>query len=1047
MYQQGNPYNNDGATKISRGAGPTQNGMNMNGGGYGNGAAMGSGYGAGSFGPGGFGAGGYGGVGGYGDGNMYGGGSAYGAMPGVGVGQNNMYGNASLYDGGGGMGSMMGDMNENIIVTKLFSSRRDLDRVASAADFSRRFDSNWGSYRSSGADGFGNGAADAGSLMNLGESRSLGSVVERGIGAAGMGPDGDAAIASSAKEEDHSTRNGAATKAPREAPAKKPEAAPAKQPAKSPATVEKAPQSAPAKKPVEAKQTSASAPPAAVTKPAGAIPQTTSSAMPTKDPPIRAVKEEKSAPLAQPPVKSMAAREVVPNNAKQREAPPLDDIPLLADDVLPKKKATTAADVKKSPTPREVSTPQPQNARTAADPVKAPARPMRPRSRPASRAQSRMTSMSVIEFPEAEEMKDEMLADGLADPEKEAALAAAREAQMQQREEAARQARQERAKQRQLEEEQQKLRNEEARRVRTAKAEEERRKRELVAKMDEEKRKETAAALAARERQREEEKALFEEKRRAEEEKEAARAAAAIAERQRQLEKEPTPEKPSRPVSRPRSRRPASRLGSGLRGAIPEQPPDVEGDQIKDTLADDSLGKPMSTSARNSAANDNGVAGPNHTSRRLGDLQQQQQSPQQIQQRLETPGERTSRRPSPASPQSGGSSNVPVSGRDGGSTPQQQQQEQQQQPTPTTQKQRNMVKTFVLVEAVRRSNRAVQHTPESITYHGQTINVTELKVREEDNFNYNSTVVHDVREATCRGYNAAVLSMDTANTAGRFESPVWSILNRVVRTLLKENSNEAGVLRENFELACALGYLYRDKVKDLFAQEGESQFTKVAVNPSPIYGPRLTNLKYEAVTDPLRFEEQLSTTLSQSSQDPIVTSLTEGVVAAFVLVKQSRETDGKPDIYLSSLIVASSGDDPTPYQSAISHTRDEYATVFHLVLGGPSCTCFMLNVADDDTVRKSGDASQQPIPESIDTALALLSQMASLQNYDLRSGSVKRFIKYVERSHGNAKQRLAKEQDESQRRKVERYLKEQERLLGDAYSLLRDANIQVEGEL
>ncbi|KPA84419.1 hypothetical protein ABB37_02396 [Leptomonas pyrrhocoris] len=1033
MYQPSNPYSNDGATKISPGAGAKNTGSNRNGGGYGNGAAYGSGYGAG-----GFGAGGYGGAAGYGDGSMYG-----GAGPGQEGAQNgSMYGGGSVYGGGGGAASMMGDMNENIVVTKLFSSRRDLDRVASAVDFSRRFDSNWGSYRSAGADGYGgsiyrnNTGAGEGSLMNLGGSRGVVSLTDRGVGRAGEGPDGGAPAAAAAAEsrEARPPPKTAVEQAPREPSTKKlaaGEEAGARQPVK--------PKPASPKKPVEVKPAAQAVPP----KPADAASQNTSRALPMQESPRNRQAEQKQTPKTQPPAKTMTSREVVPSGAKPVEVPPLDDIPLLADDVLPKKKAPTPAEVKQMPTPRELPPPQREVARETEEPAKGPNRPMRPRSRPHSRPQSRMTSMSVVEFPQADEVKDEMVADGLKAPERDAALAAAREEQKRQREEASRHARLERAKQRQQQEDQQKQREEETRRAREAKAEEERLKKERIAKMDEETRQQRAAALAARERQREEEKRRFEEAKKAEEEKEAARAAAAIAERQRLLEeKEASEEKAPRPTSRPRSRRPVSRPNSNLRGPIPEQPPDLVAGQIKDPLAEDKLSKPTNTVTRTTPASGTADAVSSNTSQRAADHPQKREPQQVVHRReVEVSRQHTSHESTPASQQAHATKPAQSSVRtDEGST-------QQQQPTPATQRERNMVKTFVLMEAVRDSNHAVQSTPDSITYRDQTINVTELKVREEDNFNYNSTVVHDVREAACHGYNSAVLSMETANTVSRFESPVWSILNRIVRTLLKENSSDAGELQDNFELTCAIGYLYRDKVKDLLERDGDAPFTKVAVNPSPIYGPRLTNLRYDAVTDPAQFEEMLSGTLSRSTHDTTVAGLTEGVVAAFVLVKQCRETEGKQDIYLSSLIVASCGEDPLPYQSAISHTRNEYATVFHLVLGGPSCTCFMLNVADDDAVRKSGDANQQSVPDGIETALALLAQMAALQNYDLRSGSVRRFIKYLERSHANARQRLAKESDEAQRRKVERYVKEQERLLEDAYGLLRDANIQVEREL
>ncbi|CBZ37459.1 hypothetical protein, conserved [Leishmania donovani] len=1112
MYQQQQAaaYSGDGATKLS-------------------GPGVGAGWGAGpinsSFGAGaycrGYGAGGYSGAAAFDGERMHD------------AGHNSMYGTRSMYAQPDAR-DVMGDTNEEIIVTKIFSSRRDLDRLASAQDFSRRFDSNWGSYRFAGADGFGGSlyganSAAGGSLMNLSGKPGASSITDRGTGAAGMGPDGNdgrsahekmpasgekvAATKEAADERVDASRNARRSGlAETDASKASGKSTPSTVKPSSAADQNGEAHDAPMQSSTEASDTT--------NKSKGV-----SGGAPDKGP--KTSTQQATEPKPTPTGASdrcMAALETAKGRAGKasetmntQETKPLttesiDDIPLLADDVRPKPKPAAP----NAPTPQTapVELPAKEEPQQTSATTKTPAsklseppneatetahavdsssttnatrgstangegRPARPRSRQAARSVSRLTSMSVVEFPVAEEVNDEMVDGGLHDSEKEAAL---RAEQRREREEAARAARDERQRQQQLMEEAQRQREEEAQRRRQKKEDEARQRKEMLTKMDGERKRERDAALAARERQREEEKRRFEDMKRLEEAKEAARAAALIAERQRKLEAEKTEaeEKTARSASRQRSRRPTSRPASRLRGAIPEQPPDVMAGQIKDTLADEALGKsahPDNENHHSHAAQAPRVAQADRKTEPVAEVRHTSKSPAGVRCASSTPAEvraeraarsQRSQSPLPQQKQPASAEGV-MSGPPSHSaapvlpnsnpTPQSQvpnnshrsQSKEDKSASSagksSTSRPANMVKTLVLVEELRDSNHALAMKDNSISYKGQTIEVTEVKTRPEDNFNYHSSVVHDVSEAVCSGYNAAVLAVDAPNTAGRFDSPVWSILNRIVRTLLHENSNKAGQLRADFQLTCAMGYLYKDKVKDLLTSaEPEASFTKIGVNPSPIYGPRLTNLTYDAVTDPSAFEDVLTTTLSRASEDATIQSLTEGVLAAFVLIMQTRETDGKPDIYLSSLVVATSGDDTFPYQSAISHTRNEYATVFHLVLGGPSCTCFMLNIADDDKVRKAGE-TEESVQERIKRVLGLLQKMSALPNYDLRSGSVKRFIKYVELSHKNAQARLEKEEDDVQRRKVERYLREQERLLQDAYRLLQEWNINCGGEL
>ncbi|KAG5495271.1 hypothetical protein JKF63_02327 [Porcisia hertigi] len=1030
------------------------------------------------------------------------------------------YNGAAALDGGSmygqtGSGSMIGGMNEEIIVTKLFSSRRDLDRLASSQDFSRRFDSNWGSYRFAGADGCGSSLYDTnsaagGSLISSSGKAAASFFTDQRTGVSGIGPDDDD------DDDDDNDGSGAADKqlASETTMVTSQKEAVGKNGNAERVTLSRDFQSSGVANTAVSKASTSSKSSvldrSSLTDYNGE-PQSTSrqSATEAKEPgerngfPVSAAgNDSTNTPqpateakllLAGPGGLSTAARKATDEIAKAdtengfsalkaqpRTAEPIDDIPLLAEDVRPKlAPATFTAEQHKpvEPPAREESMQEkpPASATRAEMPNEAgeavhavesdPAtsatkgstgngegRHARPRSRPAGRPVSRLTSMSIVEFPEAEEMYDEMVNDGLHNSGKQTSI---RVEQRRDREAAARGVGVDRQHQRQGTEETQKQHGEEALVRRRGRENEQQQRKELLEKVDEERKRERNAAIAARERQREEEKRRFEERKRMEDDKETARAATLVAQGQRQLGAPDgeAQEKPIRTVSRQRSRRPPSGPASKLRGAIPEQPPELVAGQIQDRLASESLreaphqhsegqkfhpGVESCTSGgllsgEKRAPQPSSKVGAGHAVR----PQRPQPPPSEV-----VGGQSQAHHGTPATPSSH-------------ATPQSQMSKNTRRSHPKEDKAAhtvvrnsalrpaNMVKTLVLVEEIQKGNHALTAGEQSVSYNGHAIDVTEVRTRPEGNFNYHSSVVHDVGEAVCSGYNAAVLAIDAPNTASRFDSPVWSILNRIIRRLLRENSNDAGELRSDFELTCAIGYLHKDKVRDLLTStEAEASFTKISVNPSPIYGPRLTNLSYDTVTDPVVFEDVLTTTLSRASEDPTLKSLTEGVVAAFVLIMQTRETDGKSDIYLSSFVVATAGDDTFPYQSAISHARNEYATVFHLVLGGPSCTCFMLNIADDDAIRRGADAGQESLQEALVRVLALLRDMSTLQNYDLRSGSVKRFIKYVELSHTSAQARLEKEQDEAQRRKVERYLREQERLLQDAYRLLQGANIK-----
>ncbi|CAD2221398.1 hypothetical protein, conserved [Angomonas deanei] len=362
----------------------------------------------------------------------------------------------------------------------------------------------------------------------------------------------------------------------------------------------------------------------------------------------------------------------------------------------------------------------------------------------------------------------------------------------------------------------------------------------------------------------------------------------------------------------------------------------------------------------------------------------------------------------------------------------------------------NMVKTLVLIEKKNKSNGAFKSNDHQAIYKNAKCDVTEVKERGDGSFNYQSSVVHGIREAVCDGFNASVLSVEAPNTSSRFESPVWPILNRIVRSLLSTNSNSQGELDPKFSLTCGLGYFNNDRVKDLFNDDDNSPFEPFSVHPSPIYGPCVSQLKYGQITSGNNFEEVLSASLTRALENPVLTSMKEGVAVAFVLIKQARITDGHEDLLLSSLVVASAASDVTPYESALDRVQSEtqkYGSIFHLALNGPCCTCFMFNTADDDSIRTFGSQKGESTSTEISRLFNLLQRMSTKENYPLRNGSVLRFIHYMKASVAAQKQKLSTTSSADEKAKLERKIKDQERLLSGAYKTLQDAGIQYDREL
>lgn len=164
-------------------------------------------------------------------------------------------------------------------------------------------------------------------------------------------------------------------------------------------------------------------------------------------------------------------------------------------------------------------------------------------------------------------------------------------------------------------------------------------------------------------------------------------------------------------------------------------------------------------------------------------------------------------------------------------------------------------------------------------------------------------------------------------------------------------------------------------------------------------------------------------------------------------------------MFLSSLTVSCAGDDVIPFETAADRTRTCYGEAFHIVLGGPCYTVFALN-----TIKKSYNVDENKL-ESIDKSkgnsnnrhdkvhandndanyetkvqkiFALFKRLTTYENYTLRSGSICRFIRYMERAKAQGMNRISTETDFNHRIKIYRYHKEQQRLIDIAMKMLQN---------
>uniref|UniRef100_A0A146LHT5 Uncharacterized protein n=1 Tax=Lygus hesperus TaxID=30085 RepID=A0A146LHT5_LYGHE len=129
-----------------------------------------------------------------------------------------------------------------------------------------------------------------------------------------------------------------------------------------------------------------------------------------------------------------------------------------------------------------------------------------------------------------------------------------------------------------------------------------------------------------------------------------------------------------------------------------------------------------------------------------------------------------------------------------------------------------------------------------------------------------------------------------------------------------------------------------------------------------------------------------------------------------------------------------------------------YGEAFHIVLGGPCYTSFVLNVTRKSQVKCQSSFATQKLRNNtndsekedeeycqlVHDVMALYKRMLRYENYTLRNGSVRRFIRYVKKAMAHGEEKAGDETNPAKRAKIMRYMTEQERLIDKATKILQN---------
>ncbi|ORC87749.1 uncharacterized protein TM35_000201580 [Trypanosoma theileri] len=282
----------------------------------------------------------------------------------------------------------------------------------------------------------------------------------------------------------------------------------------------------------------------------------------------------------------------------------------------------------------------------------------------------------------------------------------------------------------------------------------------------------------------------------------------------------------------------------------------------------------------------------------------------------------------------------------------------------------------------------------------------------------------ELRDTFVQGCNIALIMADSDGPAHLPSSWfTWNTLRRLVKDTFARLSHRS-------EFTVSISLLEDDQVMDLLASH--PHYTTLTVAQSPLFGNVPHGVIYQLVEDASEFEILFDRALEQAvgrkgEENGIL--LVSGILKQ---IRTSSSNSGEEDIILSSIFAAGVGDGIIHYNRILDKNPAEPRAMFQFALGGPSMTAAVFSLTD----KEGNDAV-------VSNFLSTLNRLGDIQNYRLRLGSVRRFVRYSEESIPKTRTKIRDAAEGKEKAAMQRSLARLEVMVADAKVMLEEPDSAV----
>ncbi|KAH9599366.1 hypothetical protein LSM04_007791 [Trypanosoma melophagium] len=281
----------------------------------------------------------------------------------------------------------------------------------------------------------------------------------------------------------------------------------------------------------------------------------------------------------------------------------------------------------------------------------------------------------------------------------------------------------------------------------------------------------------------------------------------------------------------------------------------------------------------------------------------------------------------------------------------------------------------------------------------------------------------ELRDNFVQGCNVALIMADSECPAhlpsGWF---TWNALRRMVKGTFARISHRS-------EFTVSVSLLEDDQVMDLLV--AQPHYTTLTVAQSPLFGNVPHGVVYQLVDDATEFEQLLDSALAAAVGNE---GEERGILLVSAVLKQIRTptNSDEEDVILSSLFATGVGDGIIHYKRILDKNPAEPRAMFQFALGGPAMTATVFSVMD----REDNESV-------VSNFLCTLNRMGEIQNYRLRLGSLRRFVRYSEESIPKTRTKINETAEGREKEALRRSLARLELMVADAKVMLESPDSAV----